>query len=103
MKKTFDSEPVCNEKYLKTKSKSYEGKISTNFHCDKLPKEGSQCIFLSVILVDYVFRRGKSYCCQMFLKECTCTVKKMPKYITENTDKENYCGRNSDEKNSSEE
>ena len=34
-------EPVYNEKYLKTKIKSYEGKISTNFNDDKIPKEGS--------------------------------------------------------------
>ena len=31
MKKEFDSETVYNEKYLKTKIISYEGKISTNF------------------------------------------------------------------------
>ena len=27
IKKGFDVEPVCNEKYLKTETKSYEGKI----------------------------------------------------------------------------
>ena len=31
-RKEFDSEPVYNEKYLKTKIKSYNGKINTNFH-----------------------------------------------------------------------
>ena len=40
IKKGFDSEPVYNEKYLKFKIKSYEGKINTNFHNDKIPKEG---------------------------------------------------------------
>ena len=38
----FDSELVYNDKYLKTKAKSYEEKINTNFHNDKVPKEGSQ-------------------------------------------------------------
>ena len=38
MKKEFDSETVYNEKYLKTKIISYEGKISTNFHDDKILK-----------------------------------------------------------------
>ena len=33
------------KKYLKTKIKSYEGDINTNFHGDKIPKEGSQCMF----------------------------------------------------------
>ena len=50
IKKGFSSEPVCNGKYLKTKIKSCEGKISTNFHNNKIRKEGSQCIWLSVIL-----------------------------------------------------
>ena len=36
MKKEFDSETVYNEKYLKTKIISYEGKISTNFQDDKI-------------------------------------------------------------------
>ena len=31
LKKGFDSEPVYNEKYLNTRIKSYEGKISTHF------------------------------------------------------------------------
>ena len=54
IKKWFDSEPEYNEKYLKTKIKSYEVKIGTNFHNDKIPKEGSPYIFLSVILIDRV-------------------------------------------------
>ena len=37
-------EPVYNEKYLKAKVKSYNGKINTNFHKNKIPKEGSQFI-----------------------------------------------------------
>ena len=37
-KKGFDSKPVYNENYLKTKIKSYEGKINTDFHGDGTPK-----------------------------------------------------------------
>ena len=53
-KKEFDSEPVYNEKHLKAKIKSHNGKINTNFHNNKIPKEGSQCICLSVTLIDSV-------------------------------------------------
>ena len=42
IKKEFDSEPVYNEKYLKAKIKSYNGKINTNFHNNEIPREGSQ-------------------------------------------------------------
>ena len=60
IKKEFDSKPVYEDKYLKTKTKSYEGKIKTNFHDNKVPKEGSQHICLSVILTDSVFSTGKN-------------------------------------------
>ena len=59
-KKEFDSEPVYNEKYLKAKIKSYNQKINTNFCSNKIPKESSKFICLSVILIHPVFRTGKN-------------------------------------------
>ena len=63
----------------------YSRKINTNFHNDKIPKEGSQFISLSVILIDSVFRTDKTYYPQVFLEECKYVVKenKMPEYITD--------------------
>ena len=58
-KKEFDSGPVYNEKYLKAKIQSYNGKISTNFYNNKIPKEGSQYICLSIILIDSVLEQVK--------------------------------------------
>ena len=49
LKNKFVGEPVCNKKYLEAKTKSYNGKINTNFHDNKISKEGSQFICLSVI------------------------------------------------------
>ena len=46
IKKEFDSEPVYNEKYLKAKIKSDNGKMNTNFNNNKISKEGSQFICL---------------------------------------------------------
>ena len=68
LKKEFNSEPVYNKKYLKGKIKSNNGKISKNFGNNKIPKEDSQCIFLSVILLYSVFRTGKNYYSHVFLK-----------------------------------
>ena len=70
IRKGFDSEPVYNEEYLKTKAKSYEGKISTNFHDDRIPKQGSHCICSSVTLTDSAFKIGKNYYPQVFLEKC---------------------------------
>ena len=83
LKKEFDNEPVYNEKYLKAKIKSCNGKINTNFHNNKIPKEGSQLICLSVILIDFAFRTGKNYYLQVSLEEFKYVAKekKMPEYI----------------------
>ena len=111
IKEEFDSKPVYNEKYLKAKIKSYNGKINTNFHNNKIPREGSQFICLSVILIDSVFRTGKHYYPQVLLEECKYVVKekKTFKYIIEDieissgSDRENSDDKGSDEKNSDEE
>ena len=85
IKKVFDSDPVFNEKSLKAKTKLFEEKVNTNFQNDKMPKEGSHCICLSVVLIDSVFKMGRYYNPQVFLEECKYIVKekKMPKYITD--------------------
>ena len=56
--KEFDIDLAYNWKYLKTKIKSYNGKINTNFHNNKIPKKGSQCNCLSVILIDSVYKKN---------------------------------------------
>ena len=85
IKSKFQSKPVYNEKYLKTKIKSYHGKVNTNFHNNKILKEGSQCICLSVILIDSIYRKDKNYYPQVLLEECKDAVeeKKKSKFITE--------------------
>lgn len=45
---------MYNGKYLKTKIKSVEGKINTNFHDHEMAKEDSHCNCLSVILIDFL-------------------------------------------------
>ena len=72
LKKEFDSEPVYNGKY---KTKSYDGKTNTNFHNNKIPKEDSQYLYLSVIMIDSIFRTGKNYYPQVFLEERKYVVK----------------------------
>ena len=106
LKKEFDTESVYNEKYLKAKIKSYNGKISTNFYNNRIPREDSQFICLSVILIDPVFRTGKNYYPDAFLEECKCVVKEkeIPKYIIGDTEIYSDSDRdNSDEENSNEE
>ena len=74
VKKKIVSKPVYSEKYPKAKIKSYNGNINTSFHINKIPREVSQFICLSVILIHSVFRTGKNYYHQVFLEECKYVV-----------------------------
>ena len=71
----FDSEAVDNEKYLKVQIKFDNGKIYTTYHNNKIPREGSQFIGLSVLQIDFVFRKGKNYYPQVFLEVSKYIVK----------------------------
>ena len=44
LKKEYNTMKIL--KYLKANIKYYNRKINTNFHKNKIPKEGSQCILL---------------------------------------------------------
>ena len=70
--KRLDSEPVYNDKYIKTKISLY----SINFYDNKMLIEKKRYICLFVILLDSTFANlHKEYYSQIFLKECKYTVK----------------------------
>ena len=54
-KKKFHSATVFNDKYLKIEIRSYNKKITTNFH-GKAPKEWLVFLCLSAIAIDSVFK-----------------------------------------------
>ena len=100
----MNGELAYNEKYVKTKIKSYKWKINTNFHNDKILKEDSHCVCLSVILIDSVLKMSKNYYPQAFVEEYKYIVKEkeVTGHITE--DLETYSDEgNCDEENSDKE
>ena len=84
MKINFESNPVYvgDDKYIKTKIKTYAGSIITNFHNKKMPKEKAPCKCLSIIMIDSVIKANKKYYPQTLLEEC--------KYMQEKIKIENY-------------
>ena len=80
----FESKPVYgdDDKYIKTKIKTYADSIITNFHNKKMPKEKAPCKCLSIIMIDSVIKANKKYYPQPLLEEC--------KYIQEKMKTENY-------------
>ena len=72
LKLEFDSKSVCgdDEKYIKTKIKTYGDSVITNFHSKKIPKEEAPCKCLSIIMLDSVIKAKKKYYPQTLLEEC---------------------------------
>ena len=87
--KKFDSEPIYNDNYIKTKIKSYNNDIITNFRHEsnniKVPKEDCSYKCLSLISLDSVIQMGKKYFPQTLLEECKYKVmkKKIKDLITD--------------------
>ena len=78
MNKEFDSEPVYgdNDKYIKTKIKSYGDKINTNFQGKKRPKENISYKCLLLIMLDSVINVNKKHYPKTLLEECKFEIKK---------------------------
>ena len=58
--KEFDSEPVCNKNYLKTKIKSH-GNEGTDFYDKKIPKLDPNHACLAVISLDSALKKDDNY------------------------------------------
>ena len=80
----FENKPVYgdDDKYIKTKIKTYAKNTITNLHNKTIPKEKALCKSLSIIMIDSVIKANKKYYPQILLEEC--------KYIQEKIKTENY-------------
>ena len=59
-----------DDKYIKTKIKTYKDSITTNFYNKKMPKEKVPCKCLSIIMLDSVIESDEKYNPQTFSEEC---------------------------------
>ena len=75
-----------NDKYIKTKIKTYKASIITNFYnkkgSKKIPEEKIPHKCLSIIILDSVIYAYEKYYPQVFLEEC--------KYVKENIKTKHY-------------
>ena len=83
-----------DDKYIKTKIKTYASSIITNFHNKKIPKQKAPCKCLSIIMIDSVIKANKKYYPQTLLEEC--------KYTQEKIKIENYISKDLDSNNETE-
>ena len=66
-----------DDKYIKTKIKTYADSLITNFHNKKMPKEKVPGKCLSIIMLDAVIESNEKYYPQKFLEECKYAQKKI--------------------------
>ena len=84
----FNTKPTYgdDDKYIKTKIKTYEDNITTNFYnkkgSKKVPKEKIPHKCLSIIILDSILYAFEKYYSQIFLGEC--------KYVQEKIKTNNY-------------
>ena len=73
MRKKFDSKLFYgndDNKYIKTKIKTFKDSIITNFHNKKVPEEKIPYKCLLIIALDSVIKTDNKYYPQTFLEEC---------------------------------
>ena len=89
IRKNFDSKSFYgndDNKYIKTKIKTFKNSIITNFHNKKVPEEKIPYKCLSIIVLDSVIKTDNKYYPQTFLEECVYKQQKQKQqknYITE--------------------
>ena len=70
------SEPIYDDKYIKTKVKIFNEMINTLFSGDETPKERNHYLCIAAICVDSVLKVNKKNYPQVYLEQCKYKTKK---------------------------
>ena len=65
---SFHSQLIYDDKYIKTKVKTFDGVIKTPFSDNEIPKERNHCICIEAILIDSVLKIDKKNYPQIYLE-----------------------------------
>ena len=72
----FYSELIYDDKYIKTKIRTFSNAINTLFSGDETPKERVECVCISCVSIDSVLNIKNKYHSQVYLEQCKCKMKK---------------------------
>ena len=72
----FQSEPIYDDSYIKTKVKAFSEIIKTLFDGDKIPEERIEYTFIACISDDSVLKIDKKWYPQVYLEQCKYKIKK---------------------------
>ena len=66
----FYSQPIYDDKYIKTKLKTFSSMINTLFSGNEIPKEKNHYICIAAIFTDSVLKVDKKNYPQIYLEQC---------------------------------
>ena len=77
--------PVYNDRYIKTKIRTYGDKVYTNFHGLNVPEDDIECESFTVISIDFLPVYKNKYYLQQYLNNCAYKIvtKQMADYLDE--------------------
>ena len=96
LKMKFHSEPVYDEKYLKTKVREFDGVIKTNFLGNSVPKENTHYTCIACVTIDSVIKMEKKNYPQVYLEECKYKIRKIQISRFINTELDSDSGSNAE-------
>ena len=72
----FHSQPIYDDKYIKTKVKTFSSTINTLFSGNEIPKERNHYICIATICIDSVLKVDKKNYPQLYLEQCKYKIKR---------------------------
>ena len=72
----FHSQPIYDEKCIKTKVKTFNGVITAVFSDNEIPKEKSHYTCIAAINIDSIMKIEKKNYLQFYLEQCKYKIKK---------------------------
>ena len=72
----FHSQPIYDDKYIKTKVKTFNNILNTLVSGDEIPKEIIHYVCISAISIDSVLKADKKNYPQVYLEQCKYKIKR---------------------------
>ena len=72
----FHGQPIYDDKYIKTKVKTFSSMINTLFSGNEIPKERNQYNCVAGICIDFVLKVDKKNYPQVYLEQCKYKIKR---------------------------
>ena len=72
----FHSQPIYDDKYIKTKVKTFSSMMNTLFSVNEVPRERNHYICIAAICINSVLKVDKKNYPQVYLEECKYKIKR---------------------------